>query len=208
MDRGLGCDRVCVRPSRVPGFCGTRCSDRGPPDSRMMDEDKRSGSSSQDDDRPPAAPVLDLSDPDALLRPDDARWLREMGARALDLLGVPGEARVRVVGDDEMAAAHLEYAETPGTTDVLTFDLSGDPALLDTDIMVCADEAQRRAAERGHETRRELLLYIVHGVLHCLGHDDHEEEDYQRMHAAEDELLTRLGVGATFGREAAGRGEP
>ncbi len=169
-----------------------------------MDEDKRSGSSQDDDDRPPAAPVLDLSDPDALLCPDDARWLRSMAQQALDLLGAPGEARVRVVGDDEMAAAHLEYAETPGTTDVLTFDLSGDPGLLDTDIMVCADEARRRAAERGHEPRRELLLYIVHGVLHCLGHDDHDEADYRRMHAAEDELLTRLGVGATFARESVG----
>lgn len=169
-----------------------------------MDEEERTGSSiSDDDDRPPAGRLLDLSDPDALLCPDDARWLRSMAQDALDLLGVPGEVRVRVVGDAEMAAAHLEYAETPGTTDVLTFDLSGDPEFLDADIMVCADEATRRGAERGHEARRELLLYIVHGVLHCLGHDDHEEEDFERMHAAEDELLTRLGVGATFGREPA-----
>lgn len=171
----------------------------------MMDEEERTGSSSRDDDdRPPAARLLDLSDPDALLGPEEARWLRSMGERALELLGAAGEARVRVVGDDEMAAAHLEYAETPGTTDVLTFDLSGDPELLDADIMVCADEARRRAGERGHEPARELLLYIIHGVLHCLGHDDHDEEDYRRMHAAEDELLTRLGVGATFDREPAG----
>ncbi len=167
-----------------------------------MDEEERTGSSSRDDDdRPPAARLLDLSDPDALLRPDEARWLRSKASEALDLLGVDGEVRVRVVGDAEMAAAHLEYAETPGTTDVLTFDLSGDPGLLDTDIMVCFDEATRRARERGHAAPRELLLYIVHGVLHCLGHDDHDDEDYRRMHAAEDELLARLGVGPTFARE-------
>lgn len=164
-----------------------------------MDETERTGSSrADDDDRPPAERVVDLTDPGALLDPTDARWLRDTAERAVALLGAGGEVRVKVVADAEMADAHLRYADTPGTTDVLTFDLSESAGALDTDIMVCFDEAARRAAERAHDTRRELLLYIVHGVLHCLGHDDHDEEDFRRMHAAEDELLERLGVGATF----------
>tara|TARA_R110000782_G_scaffold53205_4_gene113389 strand:- start:2612 stop:3145 length:534 start_codon:yes stop_codon:yes gene_type:complete len=164
-----------------------------------MDEEERSGSSpTDDDDRPPAQRVVDLHDPGALISPADARWLRDTADRAVALLGARGEVRVKVVADAEMADAHLRYTDTPGTTDVLTFDLSDTPGVLDADIMVCADEAARRAAERGHDARRELLLYVVHGVLHCLGHDDHDEADYQRMHAAEDELLERLGVGATF----------
>ncbi len=141
---------------------------------------------------------MELADPGALLSAADARWLLDHAARALELLGVPGEVRVKAVGDAEMADAHLRYADTPGTTDVLTFDLSGDPALLDTDVMVCVDEAARRAGEHGHDPRRELLLYVVHAVLHCLGHDDHDPDDFERMHAAEDDLLTRLGVGPVF----------
>lgn len=148
--------------------------------------------------------MVDVQDPGALLAPGDARWLRDTAERAVGLLGAGGEVRIKVVGDAEMADAHLRYADTPGTTDVLTFDLSESADALDTDIMVCLDEAARRAAERGHETRRELLLYVVHGVLHCLGHDDHDEEDFRRMHAAEDELLERLGVGATFRDNANG----
>jgi probable rRNA maturation factor len=172
-----------------------------------MDETQRTGSSHDDDDRPPAGPALDLSDPGCLLTPGDLGWLRAMAGRVLLDLAVPGEVRVKLVDDREMAAAHEEFLDTPGTTDVLTFDLSGDASLLDTDILVCVDEAARRGAEHGHEARRELLLYIVHGVLHCLGHDDHDEEGFARMHAAEDELLTRLGVGPTFyGSEPAGGG--
>lgn len=148
--------------------------------------------------------MVDVQDPGALLTPGDARWLRDTAERAVGLLNAGGEVRVKVVGDAEMADAHLRYADTPGTTDVLTFDLSESADALDTDIMVCFDEAARRAAERGHETRRELLLYVVHGVLHCLGHDDHDEDDFRRMHAAEDELLERLGVGATFRDSANG----
>jgi len=104
-----------------------------------------------------------------------------------------------VVGDEEMAAAHARHSGVPGTTDVLTFDLREDPdGPLDADVMVCADEAERQAAARGHAVEREVLLYAVHAVLHCLGEDDRDEASAARMHAREDEVLRAIGVGATF----------
>jgi probable rRNA maturation factor len=98
-----------------------------------------------------------------------------------------------------MAVAHERYSGIPGTTDVLTFDLRDEAAgPLDTDILICLDEAIRCGAERGHAANRELLLYVVHGILHCLGHDDHDDAGYARMHAREDEVLEAIGVGRTF----------
>lgn len=138
------------------------------------------------------------------------RWLSEHAAAAARLLAVAGEVRVRVVGDTEMAAAHERYSGVPGTTDVLTFDLRDDPAAggpLDTDILVCIDEARRQAAARGLSVERELLLYIVHGVLHCLGFDDHDEAAHRAMHDEEDRVLEAIGVGRTFAAPAAGEGE-
>lgn len=113
-----------------------------------------------------------------------------------------------------MAAAHEQYSGIAGTTDVLTFDLaeggSARGAALDVDILVCVDEARRQGTDRGHEVERELLLYILHGVLHCLGHDDHDDDAFERMHAEEDRILTAIGVGPTFaeraGRPGAGGG--
>lgn len=152
---------------------------------------------------------MDVIDPDALLPERDAAWLRAMAGDAVAILvedhpNADHDVRVRLVADDEMADAHQRYADVPGTTDVLTFDLSGDGRTLDVDIMVCVDEARRQGERLGHETRRELLLYIVHGVLHCLGHDDHHDDDYRRMHDAEDRVLERLGVGRTFAAETDG----
>lgn len=72
---------------------------------------------------------------------------------------------------------------------------------LDVDLLICVDEARRQSAARGHSIERELLLYILHGVLHCLGEDDHDPTDAARMHAREDEVLDAIGVGATFSRE-------
>lgn len=151
-------------------------------------------------------------------------WLSEAGGRAVGLLNVGGEVRVRVVEDAEMAAAHLEYAEVEGTTDVLTFDMSDrdeNPEVpernlgrlctvyerelfcVDTDILICFDEAVRQAARRGYPVEKELLLYIVHGVLHCLGWDDHDDEASEAMHAVEDEVLVKIGVGPVYGVEPA-----
>lgn len=151
--------------------------------------------------------MVEVADPGRRLSARDAAWLRAMGDRALAAMGVLGEVRVRVVGDEEMAAAHQRFAGQAGTTDVLTFDLAEGAAAaggpLDVDILVCFDEAARQAGARGHGAVLELLLYILHGVLHCLGHDDHSEDGYARMHAEEDRVLDALGVGPVFAR---GRG--
>jgi probable rRNA maturation factor len=135
------------------------------------------------------------------------RWIEDHARRAIAGLGATGEVRVRVVGDEAMAAAHSGFAGVEGTTDVLTFDLA-EPgqSSLDVDILVCIDEARRQAAARGHGVERELLLYIVHGVLHCLGHDDHDPAAAARMHAEEDRILESLGVGATYAASRGGEG--
>ena len=142
------------------------------------------------------------------------KWLNDFAARALRALGARGEVRVRVVEDAVMAAAHEGFAGVPGTTDVLTFDLAepglggaGGSDILDVDILVCVDEAARQGAARGHAVERELLLYIVHGVLHCLGHDDHDPAAAARMHAEEDRVLELLGIGATYAPGGRANGE-
>lgn len=153
--------------------------------------------------------AVDLVDATGRLGGPSSARVRDLLARAAAELGATGEARLRVVGDDEMARAHERYAGVPGTTDVLTFDLrdaglgdAGSPHAgrgpLDVDVLVCLDEAERRAAELGHEAWREVLLYGVHALLHCLGHDDHDEADAARMHAEEDRVLRAIGVGPVY----------
>ncbi|MBL8877070.1 MAG: rRNA maturation RNase YbeY [Phycisphaerae bacterium] len=163
---------------------------------------------------------IDLTDATGRLSEPACGWLMERLSEALpeacrresgrtDGRVRGGEIRVRIIADAEMAKMHEEYAGIPGTTDVLTFDMSVDEGdggggvpPLDVDLVVCLDEAQRQASARGHgETPQlELLLYTLHGVLHCLGHDDHEEASFCAMHDAEDAILTAIGVGPVFAR--------
>ncbi len=127
-------------------------------------------------------------------------WLGPLLERAAALAGAgAGRLGVSLVDDAAMTVLHETYRGEPGTTDVLTFDLSDGPADgLDGDIAVCVDEAARQAARREHDVRDEVLLYAVHGLMHLLGEDDHEADAFERMHRREDELLTRLGVGPRF----------
>lgn len=139
-------------------------------------------------------------------KPPAAGWLENQFARIADLAGVDqGQINLAIVDDDRMAECHQQYCGEPGTTDVLTFDLRDEPGRADADvpiegdIVLCIDVAARQAQQRGHDTRLELLLYAVHGLLHLLGEDDHDPADYQKMHRREDELLKRAGLGPVFG---------
>lgn len=113
-----------------------------------------------------------------------------------------GELSIAVVGDDGMAAHNEHWLQHPGPTDVLTFDLGGDPAAgrIDGEIIVSRDTARREALRRGHSGHDELCLYAVHGVLHLLGHGDAGPRERRRMHELEDEILTELGIGAVYRR--------
>jgi probable rRNA maturation factor len=162
-----------------------------------------------DTEEPPGttAAHVDILDLHALVPAAARAWLADRAGAALARLGAGGEVRVRIVPDTEMAAAHVRYCNDPGTTDVLTFDLREDPSAggpLDVDVLVCADEARRQAASRGGAVERELLLYVVHAVLHCLGEDDHDEAGARRMHEREDATLAAIGVGPVFAVPARG----
>ncbi len=169
-------------------------------------------------------PGLDLAILDATRRvsPEDIQFLDKHLRRAAQLLAVGGELRVRLVSDSEMADAHQRFSGVSGTTDVLTFDLSAPKSTsqpgapipsglcltfdrilytIDADLLICVDEADRQAALRGYPWSQEALLYAMHGLLHCLGHDDHDETGYEVMHALEDLVLEALGVEARFGKD-------
>lgn len=131
------------------------------------------------------------------------RWLRRQLLACADVLGVTlVELSIVIVHDDRMSDLHLRYCGIEGTTDVLTFDLSDEPAAdrVEGEIYICLDEAARQAEARRHDVQHELLLYALHGVLHLMGYDDHDPADHAAMHAEEDRVLEAIGVGRVFGR--------
>ncbi len=141
--------------------------------------------------------------------PPADRWLLERLKAAVRGAGLPEANKpvslaILVVDDAEMSRLHRLHSGVDGTTDVLTFDNRDDAGgPIDGDLVLCRDEAVRRATEFGHDARVELLLYAVHGLLHLAGEDDHDPAAHRRMHDREDRILSSIGIGPVFSaREA------
>ncbi len=145
------------------------------------------------------------------------RWLAGQTRAACAVLGLrSGEISIRLADDAEMGRLHSQHKGIAGPTDVLTFDFDPPHAgndqkrtrcHLDVEIVVGGQVAQREGRRRDHEPRMEATLYIVHGLLHCLGHDDHNPAQAAAMHRREDVVLKELGVGPVHrpvSRRAAG----
>lgn len=105
--------------------------------------------------------------------------------------GVPvAELDLAVVGAAEIALHNKRFLSHVGPTDVLGFDLSeAGRGGLSVQLIVCGDVAAAEAAARGLPKQRELMLYVVHGLLHMMGHEDQSIRGAAKMHAREEELL-------------------
>lgn len=103
-----------------------------------------------------------------------ARRLRPWLVRLLTAVAPDSESLgVRFCGDREMRRVNRSFRSLDKTTDVLSFP--GEEGHLG-DILISVPAARRQAAEAGHPVERELRTLLLHGVLHCLGHD-HETDD-------------------------------
>src|SRR5436189_5373782 len=76
---------------------------------------------------------------------------------------------VLLVSDRRMTVLHRRFLHKPGPTDVLTFEHG--------EIFLSDDTARRHARMFANSLKRELRLYIMHGLLHLRGFEDRTETD-------------------------------
>ena len=120
--------------------------------------------------------------------------LAELAAFVAEQEGVRlAEVDIAVVDDDEMAALNRRHLRHAGTTDVLSFDLSGEhtPGLC-VQLVVSGPVARRSGPQHGFAPTHELMLYVIHGLLHQMGYDDVDVRAGAHMHAREEELLGKF----------------
>lgn len=85
------------------------------------------------------------------------------------------------------------YLQHDEPTDVLSFPLSEPGARkLQGELVIGAEVAKAQADERGHSVDAELALYVIHGLLHLCGYDDHDPKDADSMGEREKHYLRLL----------------
>lgn len=132
------------------------------------------------------------------LRPWLAALLAELLAAGTNGRPAPASLGVRFVGDRAIRAMNRDYRGRDRPTDVLSFpgDWTAGEAAARTpegphlgDVAVSVPTARRQAAAAGVPVERELRRLLLHGVLHCLGHD--HETDGGAMERLERRLARR-----------------
>ena len=127
---------------------------------------------------------------------------------------------INLVTASEITRLNEKFLHHKGTTDVITFDYTDKggagcflpavkPGTMETglreasprrasrptlhgEIFICVDEAVLQAQKFGARWQSEIVRYIVHGVLHLLGHDDLRASARRKMKREENRLLRKL----------------
>ena len=91
---------------------------------------------------------------------------------------------VALVDDETSDRVHREFMNIEGPTDVITFHHG--------EIVIGAQVAGRQAAQYGEPLAREVLRYLVHGLLHLAGHEDAEPDSRAAMESAQEAIVSQL----------------
>ncbi len=96
----------------------------------------------------------------------------------------PLQLSIVFVGEQRMRSLNRKHLGHDYVTDVLTFAHG--------EIVICPAVAKRNAKSYNNSIEREILLYVVHGILHLCGYDDHSPQDIQRMRLQEQRILAKV----------------
>ncbi len=137
--------------------------------------------------------VIEIANEQAHL-PLDRRLARRAVRSVLRQAGMrKARISVAVVDDETIARLNWQYLRHRGPADVLSFPLDQDDGL-EGEVIVGAQVALRAAPHYGWPPHDELLLYVIHGMLHLVGHDDTTDALRKRMQECETAVLEKLGI--------------
>jgi len=116
----------------------------------------------------------------------------------------PVEISVRLAGDEEVRALNSEWRGKDKATNVLSFPMAEEDdfekanvlgqELLLGDIILARGVCQTEAADKGVTVEDHATHLLVHGTLHLLGYDHHDDDEAAEMEAREVRALARLGI--------------
>ena len=125
---------------------------------------------------------------------DDINKKIEMVMSSLNCLNQ--EVSILLTADADIRELNQQFRGIDQPTDVLSFPQNADEdppipgEIILGDIAVSLDTAQAQAKEHGLTFEEEIILLLIHGILHLLGYD-HEisEQEEEKMRSKTRELF-------------------
>ncbi len=160
---------------------------------------------------------IDVSDSQTRVSVDPAR-LEAIAAEVLAREGVvSAEISVALIDGATMRQLNRRHLNHDYDTDVLSFLLDcqaaasveaeprGTGKAIDGEILISTDIAASVADEFGWSVESEVVLYLVHGLLHLIGYDDLSDEEQLLMRDRERFHLQRWNLSPVYAETAAQR---
>ena len=88
---------------------------------------------------------------------------------------------ISILDDRNISKVHFDFMNDPSPTDVITFDYG--------EILVSAETAKIKSEELEVSTENEVLLYIIHGMLHLAGYSDRLDNEFKEMKSLQEMIL-------------------
>ncbi len=102
----------------------------------------------------------------------------------------PGTLQFILLNDDKLLEFNQTYLKHDTLTDIITFNYNEEYEGISGDIFISYDRIVENAAKYEVTIINELLRVIVHGVLHLLGYDDHDDASRELMRNRENYYLS------------------
>jgi probable rRNA maturation factor len=105
---------------------------------------------------------------------------------------VPGAINFIICNDEYLFKMNKKYLKQKMLTDILTFPMAEEGNTVSADIYISIDRVRDNSKKFKVQVKKELARVMIHGILHLMGYDDHEEEGKKKMRDKEDLYLKDL----------------
>lgn len=93
--------------------------------------------------------------------------------------------------DQYLLAINKQFLKHDTLTDIITFDMSEEPAILNGEIYISIERIKDNASKFATTYQQELHRVIFHGALHLCGYKDKKKEDKEEMTKQENNCLKK-----------------
>jgi len=98
---------------------------------------------------------------------------------------------INFITSEEIHKINKKYLNHDSSTDIITFNYSGDHNELDGEIFISVEDAEVFAKRYKVTPNKEIIRLIIHGILHLKGYNDISKIDRTKMKKIENNLTNK-----------------
>ena len=99
------------------------------------------------------------------------------------------EVAVNFISSREITYLNIKYLNHHNSTDIITFNYSGNNYELNGEIFISVDDCRNNAGLFGVKFNEEMARLLIHGFLHLIGYNDKNKSDKKKMFELQENLL-------------------